>query len=718
VIVLICCVAAVASAQPLSVRGRVVDARGKPVRGAVVTIDDKTAITDAQGRYAIAGAPPGSDVIVSRDGYAPALAQAAASVDDIVLVADSAETIEVHGEPPPAAQGAAHVEREDLERLPGTGNDLVRALSAMPGVASYPFPIGSSGVVIRGSSAQDSKILIDDFEVPELYHDVGFRSIVPAEAIDSLDYVPGGFDVAFGRATSGIVQLTTRGGDDKTAQQAEISGIDGGALARGSAGRGRYMIAFRRSTIDAILPLVLPGDLDLSLTTVPRYYDAQLRFDYKLGEHWNLRASSLGADDALEVYASRDQNADKRFANRTRFVRTTVAARYHDGPWAGQLALSGIVQDMSFERGIYQHLDVTAPALTLRGELTRSARTLDGLSDVVWRLGGEATATHYSVDAALPGDRRDGEPLAPDDPMNTELSFDGTVRTDDLAAWTAVAASLDEHVRATVGVRVDAFTHVADVAVQPRAELAVKLTPAIDARVSAGAYSRPPEYQSELLATGISGERSTQVIGGVGYRPVEGVRLQGSLYYTDRNHLITHDDAGMLSNSGRGTTYGAELLGTAHVGPWFGWLAYAYSHSTRVDTPGGDRRLFDFDQPHVLNVAASYRWHAWQFGARFRLSSGMPITPVEGAIFDSDKNLYYPKFGAVNSERAPLHHQLDLRVDKSWHWGPVKMTKFLDIQNVYLNDSVVTYFYGFDYTQRAAFHSLPILPTAGLRGEW
>jgi hypothetical protein len=46
------------------------------------------------------------------------------------------------------------------------------------------------------------------------------------------------------------------------------------------------------------------------------------------------------------------------------------------------------------------------------------------------------------------------------------------------------------------------------------------------------------------------------------------------------------------------------------------------------------------------------------------------------------------------------------------------MSKFLDVQNVYLNDGPVGYFYGFDYTQRAAFHSLPIIPTAGLRGEF
>jgi hypothetical protein len=75
-------------------------------------------------------------------------------------------------------------------------------------------------------------------------------------------------------------------------------------------------------------------------------------------------------------------------------------------------------------------------------------------------------------------------------------------------------------------------------------------------------------------------------------------------------------------------------------------------------------------------------------------------------------------YGAVNSERAPMHHQLDIRIDRTTHWGPIKITKFLDVQNVYLNDTVVGYYYGFDYTQRAAFRTLPILPTAGLRGEF
>jgi outer membrane receptor protein involved in Fe transport len=715
--------APVAAPVTLRVEGRVVDASGRPVPGAAVSIEGatRTITTDARGRFVIDGAALGASIVVLKDGFGAGLGSVVVgALDDIVLLSETqvTETITVEGEPPPATQGSARLSREELQRLPGAGNDVVRTLSAMPGVASFPLPLGSSGVVIRGSSPQDSKVLIDDFVVPSLYHDIGFRSIVPSEAIDALEYVPGGFDVAYGRAASGIVHLTTRAGSEEHSQQAEGGASELGVLAQGGTKRGRYMIAFRRSTVDLLLPALLPDDLDLSLTTVPRYYDEQFRFDYRLSTKCNVRVSSLGSDDALELYASKDENADKRFANRTRFVRLTTAARYHDGPWSANLAVSGMALQSTFERGLYQHLDVTSPSITTRGELVRTEATAAGLADVQVRLGGENVVTRHHVDLALPSDRREGEPIQPDDPMDTTNRFDGIVTTTNLATWAAIAANLDRRIRFTGGIRVDAYRRTRDTVVQPRGELQVKLRPKLVLRLSAGGYSRPPEHQTELLETQLRAERSTQLIAGVTYEPAEGTRLQGSVYWTDRRRLITRDEMGTLSNDGRGTTSGAELLATLRAGPWLGWLAYAYSHSTRVDAPGADRRLFDYDQPHNLNVAASYRIGRWQLGARFRASSGLPMTPVELGVFDSDANLHYPVFGEVNSERAPLHHQLDLRFDKSWKWGSVKMTKFLDIQNVYLNDSVVTYFYGFDYTQRAAFRSLPILPSAGLKGEF
>ena len=59
---------------------------------------------------------------------------------------------------------------------------------------------------------------------------------------------------------------------------------------------------------------------------------------------------------------------------------------------------------------------------------------------------------------------------------------------------------------------------------------------------------------------------------------------------------------------------------------------------------------------------------------------------------------------------------IDLRVDRTWRIGAMDLTAFVDVQNVYLNDSVVTYFYSYDFTQRSAFKSLPLIPSIGIRG--
>jgi outer membrane receptor protein involved in Fe transport len=646
------------------------------------------------------------------------LARAASADDGDAITGD--EEITVESDAPPAAQGAAHLSRENLERLPGAGNDVMRTLQAMPGVASYPLPIGDSGIVIRGSSPEDSKILIDDFEVPSLYHDIGFKSVVPAEAIQSLDYIPGGFDVAYGRAASGIVKLTTRAGGE-TGQQAEISGNDASVLAQGTEGKLRYLVAGRRSVIDFILPALLPDNLDLALTTVPRFYDEQIRLDYAATDHWTLRASSIGSDDVLELYASRDKNADKRFYDRTRFIRATTSANYYksddEGAWAATVALSAIAQQHDMARGEAQHYNVTSPTVTARAEVTRFERSAIGLTDLEIRNGVEAQEARHSLDIAIGEDPREGDPTV-DDPMDTSTRYKGVVTSPEVAAWTTVAASLDPRVRATVGMRADAFMRNHDSILQPRGQLEFKLTSTVTARIASGLYTRSPEHQTELLDDSLKAERSKQFITGMQFDPFAGLRVQTSLYYSDRTQLIARQMDGSLANTGRGTTYGAEVMAVLARGPWFGWLSYAYSHSTRIDTPGSQPRLFDYDQPHNATVAASYKHKSWTLGARWRIASGLPSTPVDVAVFDSDANRYDPLFGATNSVRAPMHHQLDIRFDKKWTWGPVKMTKFIDVQNVYMNQSAVGYVYGFDYTQRAAFHNLPILPTAGLRGEW
>ncbi|MBS1120542.1 MAG: TonB-dependent receptor [Deltaproteobacteria bacterium] len=706
----------------VTVTGRVIDALGRPVRGAKVGVEGSTVqiTTDRAGRFRLS-APVGATLVVESSRFQTGLATVTGdALEDIVLltVAQSGETIEVSGEAPPAAPGAASLDRQELQRVPGTGGDIVRALTVMPGVVNLQIPLGYSGVVIRGASPQDSKVLIDDFEVPVLFHNVGFRAIVPAEAIATLDFIPGGFDVAYGRASSGIVNLTTRAGADKRTEQAEVSFIDGGLIAQGPAGDDtHYMLALRRSTIDFVLPALIPDSVDLSLTTVPRYWDEQVRLDHKLSSRWNLTFSNLGTDDIFELVASKNEDAkDKRFFNRTRFVRNTIAGRYHQGPWTANVALSSLLQEFTFEIGSNQFIKSRLATVTPRIEVTRTTAKAAGLTDVVWRTGAESQIGRTSIDLALPSEMREGEPMPEFDPKDTSTRFTGAIWTPDFTAWTAVTANLDPKIRATTGVRAEVFGRAGEFALQPRGEIQAKLAKPWTLRLAAGGYRRPPQFQSENLTKDLGSERSLQTIAGVQYEPREGVRVQGSLYYTDRTKLITREADGTLGNRGRGSSMGGELLATYRGGPWFTWLSYSYSHSTRVDTPGAPSRLFTYDQPHSLNAAASWKRGKWQLGGRFQLYSGLPYTPPIGAVFDSDRNIYVPLYGEVNGARAPIHHQLDLRVDHTWKIGAMELTGFIDVQNVYMNTSVVTYFYSYDYSQSSAFESLPIIPSLGLRG--
>ncbi|MDB4953625.1 MAG: hypothetical protein JWO36_1194 [Myxococcales bacterium] len=100
------------------------------------------------------------------------------------------EVIEVQGEAPHASPGADKLDRTELRRIPEPAT-IPCARSRRCPVVNFQFPLDYSGVEIRGSSPQDSKILIDDFEVPVLYHDIGFRSIVRSQHLHLVKAIQG-----------------------------------------------------------------------------------------------------------------------------------------------------------------------------------------------------------------------------------------------------------------------------------------------------------------------------------------------------------------------------------------------------------------------------------------------------------------------------------------------------------------------------------------------
>jgi hypothetical protein len=97
--------------------------------------------------------------------------------------------------------------------------------------------------------------------------------------------------------------------------------------------------------------------------------------------------------------------------------------------------------------------------------------------------------------------------------------------------------------------------------------------------------------------------------------------------------------------------------------------------------------------------------------------SGNPYTPVVGRINDLSTGVYRPVYGAVNSDRNPFFHRLDVRVQKRFEIGDFRLTVYIDVQNVYNATNREGVSYNYDYTQSSDIAGLPIIPSLGVRGE-
>ena len=94
--------------------------------------------------------------------------------------------------------------------MPDIGEDPVRAVARLPGVASQDF---SSRVHLRGGTAEETLVRFDDLRLYNPYHLKDFfgvfSSIDPAIVSDIRVYT-GGFPVAFGDRSSGVVDIAPR----------------------------------------------------------------------------------------------------------------------------------------------------------------------------------------------------------------------------------------------------------------------------------------------------------------------------------------------------------------------------------------------------------------------------------------------------------------------------------------------------------------------------
>ncbi len=741
-VTLVALLAAPTLAQAGVVRGVVVDVDGAPVVGAKVLVGAAEVATGPDGSFAIDdGGVRTAEAIVIADGFDLLVAPVGGrrAVRLVLTPGDGVsgvEIIELDDEAPPVEEAAPYDLGADAVRtLLGAGNDALKALQSLPGVARIPFGLG--GLVLRGKSPRASNVFLDGVEVPLLYHFGGLASFFPTSMLGSMELVPGNASARWGRGQGGVVELTSRVPRiDRWRAGGEVSLIDAQARGEGPLAGGGLAVGVRRSYIDGILAAAAP-----SLTLAPRYLDGQLRWDRgspgaRTGQ-WS--ALLFGSDDLLTF--TRDEADASGLEYRSRFARAALTWTRSAGPWRFAVAPSVGVDEVAII------VDDSDPTGIVRRNLPIALRADAERRFAGGRIAGgvDAVATRSSYD--LSNEPPPGPNMAPADPTARRA---GAMWASDLGLWTEGSWRFaDGRLGIKPAVRVDYFGLSDQWVVDPQITLTQELSDEVTTALAIGRYSQPPAPTDLDPAFGnqdLKASSSLQASFNLAVELPSATSVAVTAYWDRSNDLpvdavsgataqatggalgggaasasreLTDEQFGSYSyreNVGRGRSSGIELLVRKRLGRVTGWVAYTLSSAERRGDPRLDPtwRKYILDQPHVLTALATMPLGKWQIGARFRFASGNPITPVARTYFDVDRQDYRPVDGELLSQRLPAFTQLDVRIDRTWKrpWGTTKL--FLDVQNVTnrLNPEGVSY--NFDYTERKYTRGLPVFPSLGV----
>lgn len=739
-----------------------------PLGGAEIRLQDAsgqtyTTTSDANGWWSLEDLPAGSyQLEVDAAGFSPLATteevhpgEATELVYRLAPSLGAAIVVSVLGERPPREVSRRTITRREITSVPGTGGDALRSLQSLPGLARPP---GLAGLlIVRGSAPEDTAVFVDGDNVPNIYHFGGLSSSIPSELLERIDFYPGNFGVRHGRVMGGIVDVGLRAPDThcrtrENAPEAEprcfhgllqADLIDARALLQGPLPMSgwTFAVAGRRSWVDVWLKPALNA-LEANVTTAPVYHDYQIIVERAPKAGTKLSFRFLESDDALALLISNPNAGDPgllggslKYGLSFYRIQALIDAQLSRGVSLSTLLSFG--RDRSeFSLGRFR-FDLESYPIQARSEFG-----FDLAPGLTLHAGLDFQLGPFDVLVRAPEPPRPGEP-APG-PFSTRPVLETTQSSTFFRpAWYADAVWKVGALSLVPGARVDYARDTGHADFSPRISARYDLSVhegRADGSVSrrttlkggVGVFHQPaqPQETDEVFGTpGLGSNRAVHYSLGMEREFTDNIELSLEGFYKHLDELVSRnpgpDGSFAYDNQGSGYVVGGEaLLKYKADARFFGWLAYTLSRSMRKDRPGAESYPFQYDQTHILTVLGSYRiGRGWEVGARFRLVSGpldtpaLPLPNLPG-IYAADAAAYTPLQGAPYSERLPLVHQLDLRVEKNWRLSDISLTFYIDLWNAYNHPADEQIAYNFDYSRRSYQQGLPLLPSLGFRGEF
>ncbi|MGE3975446.1 MAG: TonB-dependent receptor plug domain-containing protein [Bdellovibrionales bacterium] len=700
------------------------------------------ATTDAKGRFRFEQVPVGKmQWVVNSPNYQrlelddEIQAHAVNELISLYLEKQSYQAFEttIVGKAKKEDQTVRTLKASQVATMPGANGDPVKAVQNLPGVnRAAGF---SSQVIIQGSSPQDTRYLLDEHEVPIIFHFGGLTSVLTPEAVERVDYFSAGYGSEYGRAMGGQVGLITRTPkNDRWQGHAFMDTSKAGGLYEGPVGeKGSLLLSGRYSYIGEVIKTLFKDNDQLNLTVAPQFSDFTGIYATKPTEKDEVKVVGIASRDKLAFVLNEPLRTDPairgNFTSETNFYRLIPQWNHKiDENRATHLSIGAGKDQFNIDIGD-QYFKLNSTAVSVRGHYKHKIKEN-------WESKIGIDNRYYSsvLNIRLPAFSSSGgvnNPVSSNDTqeanITSKLNYIGTYWKNDIklseTPWTLSPA-----------LRADYFAPTKEFLPAPRIAARYELTDTWNFYSSLGLYYQPPQPQETDSTFGNPAVRSPRAWHGMigtekDFRSgSRGFIASTNLFYKKFENLVVSSSdytvrdgvlvAEKYNNKGEGRAYGAEMLLRLESDPWMGWLSYTLSRSFRTN-PGQSEYPFQYDQTHNINLLVSYDFpRNWKLSSRARYVTGNPTTPVVGGIYDSDNDVYIPVRGPYFSERLEPFFQLDLRADKKWVYDTWILWAYLDIQNISSQKNAESIRYSYDYSSKATITGLPIFPTLGVKGEF
>ncbi len=668
---------------------------------------------------------------------------AASSTDTGIVIPEQyqdAEVIDVMGR----QETLTEVPTRRLLKVPGAGNDPLRAIESLPGVV---FSGQESEPAVRGSAPEDNAYYIDYFPVGYIFHSDS-SSILNDNVVEGFKLESAAFGPEYNGATGAVIDALSRSPNfDEGQTVLDVSLLKMGLfIERPLADNQAFYFSARQSLFQYYIEAFL-DDEEFEFTTVPEYYDYQGKYEYQVSATESIVVQGIGArdkvglafdDDSDELAQDPGLEGGLQFEQYFNSQGILWEKIYGNGLFQ-KIGFSQLEQKLLFGIGSNSRIDVKVNDYRLRSQFSYP---IADDHDLNWGIEAGAAQIGFKGQYA-------GPPCDDFDPDCRIVDGDETISGGDKLIIASVNLHLEDVWQATdqltlsPGVLVSKEDYTNELFIEPRLESRWQFDSWWALTSGYGHYHDLPgdsfgQYARFYGNPDLKLKRATHYELGIEHELRSDLLISVETYYKTMERLViaresqsdvypdlTDEEYLALpryTNDADGSSWGVELfINKDLVDSWYGWLSIAYSRTQRTNQLTGEDFRYAYDQPLIINAVANYQLNDhWQIGAKWRFQSGQLITPLEGAVQNPDNpELYDPIYGELNSERLPSYHKLDIRADRTFYYTGWEMDLYFELLNAYARKNVVDYEYkNADYSEREEVEDLPTIISFGIKAKF